>query len=375
MRQRDDFPGTIGRIIVIGAGPAGSAAAIRAREHGMQVLLVERAVFPRSKVCGCCLNAAALSSLDEIGCRELVEGLGGRALQRWRLTLPGRVVEADLPGGFALSRSRLDTALADEAARRGVEVRTACEARILAVADDAVRVSLRSRDGNESQLRFDAAIAAGGLTGGGLQQWLPWTREPSGPFGASTIVDHLPEVQDGTIHMMCGPGGYVGLVRLEDGRVDIAAALHRGLASGSDSGGRAAVLDRMNTILHACSFPLLDPGKAIALQTTPPLRRTRLSGGRRLLAVGDAVGYVEPFTGEGMAWAIRTGIDAADCLAEADSPAEAWRRRYQRLSRRKYLCRTVAFAVAGPNRLRLTGGLMAAAPWLVRSTVKLLNRK
>jgi len=366
------------RILVIGAGPAGVAAALRLHARGLQVLLVDRATFPRPKVCGCCLNLAALSALAQVDCDRLIRSLAPTTLTTWRLATPGGIIEAPLPGGIALSRLRMDAALVAEAANRGIEIAAPCEAKVVAVGPRSVEARLGSS--SETQ-RFDAAILASGLSGGGVARWLPWIRQPAGPLGVSTIVAGIDSVIDRTIQIACDDSGYVGLVRLEDGRVDVAAALRRG---GSEAGAgkplqpaKGALLQAINGILHRTGqepLPEIDPDR---LLTTPPLRRSRRPGAGRLLAVGDAAGYVEPFTGEGMAWAIQSGIAAADCLADPRTAADsgvAWTVRYAQLMRRRqWLCRFLSGALASPARSRWLLRLAGAAPWTVRYAVRRLN--
>ncbi len=98
--------------IVVGAGPAGSMAARELAVRGAQVLLVDRRVFPRDKVCGGCLNGQALAGLRAAGLGGLVERSGGVPLRSFRLGMRGRTVELPLPSGMAVSRDRFDTGLA-----------------------------------------------------------------------------------------------------------------------------------------------------------------------------------------------------------------------------------------------------------------------
>lgn len=381
---------------MIGAGPAGAAAAMRSHARGLDVLWVDRATFPRSKVCGCCLNRSALAALAKIGADRIVTDLAGQELRWWRLESMGRTVEAELPGGVALSRYRMDAALIDEARRRGIEMRTGCEAKIVDVSNQSVRVRLAGQTGEPCQTgdpvehEFDVAVLATGLSGGGVARWLPWTSEPAGPLGVGTTVDDLHGVRDRTIHMASDSDGYVGLVRLEDGRVDVAAALRRDGTRPSgrvdSEGGKAVLLDRINAILGRSGFGQLPPGHAESLMTTPPLHRARKVGFGRLLAIGDAAGYVEPFTGEGMAWAIQTGIAVADTIADrrtaigtasgsGDGLDVAWSDRYAKMMRsRQWLCRFLSRSLASPRQsLWLVRG-MTLSPWAVRRAIARLNR-
>ena len=107
-------------VIVIGAGPAGTIAAGYLARNGARTLLVDRRSFPRSKICGGCLNLVALEALNSAGWGHLVSQLGGVPLKRLRLGLSGRSTELALPGGKALSRERLDLAMVETAVRSGV---------------------------------------------------------------------------------------------------------------------------------------------------------------------------------------------------------------------------------------------------------------
>jgi flavin-dependent dehydrogenase len=370
---------SIRRVIVIGAGPAGAAAAMRLHDQGRSVLWVDRSNFPRPKVCGCCLNLAAIGGLALVRCDQTVRDLVAGDLRYWKLENGGRKIDASLPGGIAVSRTRMDMVLIDEARRRGIEVRTNCDARIVDVTAKSVVVRLADASCDEM---FDVAMLATGLSGGGVSRWLPWVQEPSGPLGAGIVVDELPGVAPQTIHMICGDQGYVGLVQLEDGRVDVAAALRKEKfnATGSESikNGRAEILNQINSILASSSLGTLPQELATSLMTTPPLHRQRRAGSGRLLAIGDAAGYVEPFTGEGMAWAIGTGIAAADCVAgdrHDGDLGQMWCDTYAVMMRkRQWICRALSQSLASPSSSRWLMRGMHLAPWIVRRAIWRLNQ-
>src|SRR5262249_32848771 len=137
--------------------------------------------------------------------------------------------------------------------------------------------------------------------------------------GAGSTTEEAPGFfAPGTIYMACGEGGYVGLTRLEDGRLDVAAALspaHVRRASGL-AGASAHILD-------ATDWPSLAELGRLSWRGTPALsRQARCPAGRRYFVVGDAAGYIEPFTGEGMAWALASAVALAPLVVRA---AEHWR--------------------------------------------------
>ena len=150
---------------------------------------------------------------------------------------------------------------------------------------------------------------------------LGFEQRPTGPVGwtAHLAADHplaerLP-LPPGTIAMMVGGGGYVGLVRLPGGSVDVAAAisLAGGRRPGPAVGRIVASVRGWPPAVHADleNWAASVPGAWV----TPPLRRRRPPGGGRVLVLGDAAGYVEPMTGEGMTWAMESAELAAELIA------------------------------------------------------------
>ncbi|HEY6049621.1 MAG TPA: FAD-dependent monooxygenase, partial [Thermoanaerobaculia bacterium] len=111
--------------LVVGAGPAGSAAAAVLASRGARVLLVEKDRFPREKVCGEFLAGEALASIDRIGAREALEAALPERIDRGSLHLAGGAsVSFQLPApALGISRRLLDALLAERAAALGARVR------------------------------------------------------------------------------------------------------------------------------------------------------------------------------------------------------------------------------------------------------------
>ncbi|HEX5270848.1 MAG TPA: FAD-dependent oxidoreductase, partial [Gemmataceae bacterium] len=106
-------------VVVVGAGPAGALAARELARRGLAVLLVDRATFPRWKVCGCCLNVRALATLAAAGLGALAARLGAVPLLDVLLAGRGCRARVALPDGAVLSRTALDAALVGEAVCAG----------------------------------------------------------------------------------------------------------------------------------------------------------------------------------------------------------------------------------------------------------------
>ena len=364
-------------VTVVGAGPAGSLAARQLAQLGNRVLLVDKAAFPRGKVCGCCLNQNSQASLQAAGLGDLVSGLGGVPINRFRIGAGSQHAELPLHGTVSLSRQAFDTALVTAAIEAGAAFLPQTEARLGATTGDRRRLKLRHAE-HRDELQTRVLLAADGV-GSGLMKGSAGVgssvREHS-RLGAGVIVNRdVADYRRGTIYMACGRHGYVGLVRLEDNRLDIAAALDRRPLQ--EAGGMGVLAARIICDAH---FPEV-PGLAqLKWQGTPFLtRRAGRVYADNAFLIGDAAGYVEPFTGEGMAWALASGLAVAPIAhraVDAWSPAlgEEWSRAHRRVVRgRQWLCRSLSRGLRHP---RLTCGVIrfvSRFPVLARPLTRALS--
>lgn len=353
-------------VVVIGAGCAGPIAARELARAGCAVLLVDRAHFPRSKVCGCCLNAAALGVLAGVGLGDLPARLGAVPLRMLSVACRGARARLSIPAGAALSRESLDAALIGAAIEAGAAFLPGCSATVREAPGNAqpstaggamVEVGLReagsaARDG-EPVASARCVIVADGLAGTSLTglRGLPIARQRRSLIGAATILPGRPDAcQAGVIMMTVGVGGYVGMVRLEDGRLNVAAAIDPRAAH--DKGGIAAVVGEILAQAGAES-----PAGLLAARwqgTTTLTRRRAVVQSGNILVIGDAAGYVEPFTGEGMAWALASGISASGIACSVvrdgeEARPEAWSEVHASvIASRQRVCRAVSWTLRRP---------------------------
>ena len=384
-------------VAVIGAGPAGSALARGLARRGRRVLLAERATFPRRKVCGACLGGHAVRELHAAGLGHVLEDRGAVPQTGFRLGVGGRTRRSAFVktrGGFALSRSAFDAALADEAAAAGADVRfgltaavtnggvtltgggetVAVRARVIAVA-----CGLKGAGSVWSRDRQGASLAACDRTetlpdGRGSTRLAstpqPRSRVGAGcelPAGAFDAAFFAP----GVIHMAVAAGGYVGAAVCERGELNLAGAFDLpALKANGGPGGTAAA------ILAAAGFPAPPGLDAAGWSGTPPL--TRAAGDvadDNVFLLGDAAGYVEPFTGEGMGWAIASanalGPILDDFLNGDAAAADRWRAAYRRrVGRRKGWCRAVARAARTPAAAGAAAAALNRVPALAGPLVR-----
>ncbi len=235
----------------------------------------------------------------------------------------------------------------------------------------------RGEGGSGSSVTVNASLvlAADGLGGqffAGAGDDLARPAEDS-RIGAGVIADDAPAFyQAGCVFMACGVGGYVGLTRLEDGRLDVAAAFDREAVRQAGGPGEAAV-----EILGEVGLPGV-PGLADRpWRGTPALTRrpTRVAA-ERILALGDAAGYVEPFTGEGIAWALASAVAVAPLASRPWEPdlGRAWTARHRQLVADCQLpCRLVAQVLRRPRLARFAIRLLSQWPGLAGPFVRRLN--
>ncbi|VTS00283.1 nad binding site : FAD dependent oxidoreductase OS=Isosphaera pallida (strain ATCC 43644 / DSM 9630 / IS1B) GN=Isop_3154 PE=4 SV=1: Lycopene_cycl [Gemmata massiliana] len=355
-------------VVVIGAGPAGAVAARELARRGHSVLLVDKARFPRPKVCGCCINGAAITTLKRLGLGHAVAS--GVPLHNVTIGAGARSASVKLPGGVSLSREAFDLTLVREAVKAGAQFREGAVARIESTCPDFATVTVQEY---EQPVRAKVVIVATGLAGREA------TPEAGSRIGAGVIVpaDLVPaHFRPGTTFMATGRGGYVGLVRVEDGRLDVAAAFDVAFVKSRGGLGCAA-----ESILNEVGWPCV-PGIAdLPWKGTPALtRRANKLAGERWFAIGDAAGYVEPFTGEGMAWAVASAAAVAPIAARAvhhwsDSLGREWERAYHRvIGGRQRVCRIVSRVLRSPALTGTVVRALTACPVLARPVVWSLNR-
>ena len=305
-------------VIIAGGGPAGSAAAIAALRAGCTVLVVDRGIHPRQKVCGCCLAPAGIKVLAQLGASSVLDS--AQKLSVVRLECGGQVMQMRREGGVAIARDELDESLLDFVVEQGGIVLMGSVASFdvdgsVVVRQDKIVRTIRSR----------VRIAADGLQGTSLDgiSKFEWRVSKSSRMGFGATVDGAAlDISREQILMSVHNGGYIGAVRLANGRIDIAAAAHPSVIRGA---GGVAPLAAQWLGSHVSTTT-----KFVGEQWrgTPFLTRRRMQlAYEDVLVAGDASGYVEPFTGEGMSWALATGSAAgnhASAMILASASSKEW---------------------------------------------------
>jgi len=303
-------------ILVIGAGPAGALSAAMLARRGLRVRIIERSTFPRHKVCGCCLADPGARAINDAGLGHVLND--AESITRMRFATAGRTAEVRIPAYRMLGRDTLDAALLDAARDAGAEADFNSSAK----ADDSGLIELDSGEA----VRPGVVIVADGLTGPALREapGFGWRIRPGAPIGlgfVSTKPD--PDLPEDRITMAVADGGYVGVAPIGQGRWTIAAAvLPKAVQANGPEGTIASIY------LHATGRDLRLPERPTGVG---PLTRSRerVESGGRIFLVGDACGYAEPMTGQGMSWALTGAAALAPIAARAAAGGHvegAWQR-------------------------------------------------
>lgn len=330
-------------VLVIGAGPAGSAAALRLATTGRDVVLVDRARFPRSKVCGDGLTPRAIHGLQRLGVwsevsrdATIVTELHTRDLLTGAVRLgplPSRV-RGGPEDGAVVSRTVLDDALRRAAVAAGVRFEPMAQVRMIEAVrpGGATRVSATSRRG-ERVFEATVVVAADGASSRLAQ--MTFGEKPGAVRGVA--LRQYWRVRAPTAFTVCIP--------LADDRDDVPGygwvfPVGRDVANvGVGVVGKAgctvrSLYRRFIDLLRRDSAPWREAvpfgpleGGALAAG----IRRERIGTGALLFA-GDAAGAANPFTGEGIAQAIDGGLAVADAIAStSDSTARLAAAYWERL--------------------------------------------
>lgn len=362
-------------VVVIGAGPAGAVAAIALARRGVPVTLIERARFPRDKVCGECVSALGIETLSRVGVLESIAALSPARLRSSTLVSPGgRSQTVEMPREmWGVRRSTMDVALVDAARAVGVLVEQ--PATVTKVEPGAVVVHARREDGSTFARACDYAIVADGRSA-----LLAGRPTPTNDFGLKTHFRDVDAAPDAIELVGLGGGAYAGLAPVDGGVFNAAWSV-----PAQTMRRYAGDLDRLFAD-HVASNPWLRRSFACAMRVgewlTCPLPRfsVREDWPAGVVPVGNAAAALEPVGGEGMGLAMRSGELAATAIADAldagralevASLGAAFRSLW---TRRRLACRAAAITLADARFGPLAIDLVGCVPAIGRGGLRLIGK-
>jgi geranylgeranyl reductase family protein len=380
-------------VLIVGGGPAGSTAAYHLARHGVDVTLLDKAAFPREKVCGDGLTPRAIVALQRMGIDTddpRFERHGGLRIysRKTMLELPWPTLE-DFPGyGLTMTRHEFDEILVRRAEKAGAGLRERIEA-VSPEIDDGWVTGARVRDldrDEEKEVRARFVIAADGAASRFAAQ-AGVHRDPTKPLGIAARRYYRIERHPGQwleVWMDLWEGdeimpGYGWLFALPDGTMNLGAGVLNTFKSFKDVSA-PRVFEAFTRMLPEDWGVGEETAEGRALSGPLPMGGSRVPAAvPGMLVVGDAAGLVNPFNGEGIAYAMESGELAAELVHEAlvsDRPGLAHlyptilRERYARYFR---VGTNFVRAIGHPSVMRTLTEYGLPREWLMRFALRMMG--
>ncbi len=323
-------------VLIVGAGPAGSAAAITLAGAGFDVVLIDQQAFPRDKICGDGLIPDAHHALRRLG---MLDAVLARARSVRHVAVIGpRGGRIDVPGTLAvLPRRELDAMLCQEAVEAGARMHA--PVRFIGLLEEdqgagevgtrrAVGATVRAGDATREVRATWVLIASGAPPQALMASGMCDRRTPTGVALRGYVknlamVDHITELE--VVWHPRMKHGYGWIFPGPDGVFNIGVGVAHSHAMGGDSGHSMQDINLRTmfdefTRVHRAAGDLLAGGEWVGELKGAPLRCS-LRGGKLsrpgLMVTGEAAGSTYAFTGEGIGKALETGLAAADVLIQA----------------------------------------------------------
>ncbi len=361
-------------VVVVGAGPGGSTTAHHLARHGLTVIALEKSEFPREKVCGDGLTPRAVKQLINMGI-DTSEDTGWLRNKGLRVIGGGIRLELDWPDlasfpNYGLTRTRLDfdQMLAQSAQRAGASVLTSHNVTGPVLSPDGRVLGVTAEVGPDkepAQFLAPLVVSADGVSGR-FPLSLGITKREDRPIGVAvrryyhSPVRHDDEYLESWLELRSREGGdrmlpgYGWIFGMGDGRVNVGLGVLNSSAAFGKTNYRTMLTDWLSTTPPEWGMndeanadgPILGAALPMGFNRTPHYTRG-------VLLVGDSGGMVNPFNGEGIAYAMESGELAAEIIVQA-------------LARPQGAARELALA-AYPAALRARyGGYYRLGGWFVK---------
>ena len=372
-------------VVIVGGGPAGAATAWWLARAGVNVVVLDKARFPRPKPCSEYMSPQASRLLEEMGVLGEVEGAGAAQLAGMIVRAPnGAMIRGVFAGehrwrghrdrGLSLQRTLLDPILLNAARRAGARVIEGARVHDVSV-DRAGRVSgvtLTAPDGRATAIPARLTIGADGLRSV-VARRLALTRMSRFPRRIALVTHYAGIAGIGDLgEMHVERDGYAGLASVGNGLTNVAVVIPASRAS-ELSGGSGTFVEQWIASRPQLRDRFAGATRATPIRATGPFAsRSRRAWAPGAALVGDAADFFDPFTGEGIYAALRGGellAPYAVAALAATSPLgertalEAYDRARRHEFGGKWLVeRMIGTAVAFPRLLDRAAAVLSRRP-------------
>ena len=359
-------------VLVAGGGPAGSATASHLARRGYSVLLIDQARFPRDKACGEYLSPGVAAALNRLGVMDLIAASNPAWPKGMKILTPQKSFQLTYANGsngrsaLGMPRKVLDNILLDHARRCGVEVWEGTRA-LEPLMSGAQMTGLRVRnEGGEREIQARFVVVADGLHSTisralGLDMPVRWPRR----LGLVASFEGVTSIEEyGQMHV--GEGVYCGFAPVGSGIVNAGMVTRLGAKPKGEP--TADYFDRQIAGIPTIVEALGNARRINAIRGVGPLaRRVRRVAGPGYLLVGDAAGFLDPFTGEGVHRALRGAEIASDAVERALTrddriPAGYESARRQIFHDKERVCLLVQLFLSTGPTFNYVAGRIAARP-------------
>jgi menaquinone-9 beta-reductase len=342
-------------VAIVGGGPAGALVGALLGRAGHGVTVFERSPAYRWHACGVFASPAAVAALRRVGVDEATLARVARPIPAMRVETPGGAAfrltyGSEAPVGF--DRSALDPALLESAVAAGARVCTG--SRVEAVTLAGARPELTVRTASNGLERHGAQLVIGADGGSSIVARAAGVARPArlGPrVGLTFHLSDRPGDPPADARIRLFRDGYVGIAPVPGGRVNVGIVLGRAWTGELAARGAEAVAEEVLADIPVLSGAAGSPGDPGAWRTgarldrvagaSPLGHRVTLRAGRNWLLVGDAGGFLDPFTGEGLHRAIVSAELAARAAIAALKGNPRALAAYDRQMRRRFAAKDV----------------------------------
>jgi len=318
-------------LIIVGAGPAGSAATLYASKHGLKTLLVDKESFPRDKICGDALSGKSVAVLRELNLLEETQNLPGAHIQSIVFSSPdhasfridlAKTSLKNIPKGFVIRRKNFDAFMFDKAKQAATNTLENFTVTDLIIEDGYVCGIKGKEKGNNQEQSFRSNIVLGadgyksivarklGLYEHDPKHWVVALR-----CYYKNVADLTDQIELHYVDEVIP--GYFWIFPLENGYANVGIGMLHEYIKRQNVDLKKTLEETINSTYFRERFKEAEPLEKPVGWNLPVGSKRRKSYANGLMLLGDAAGLIDPFTGEGIGnamysakYAIQKALDA-----------------------------------------------------------------